>query len=268
MHVSLAVVCIQVLTFFKFDITLNYSLLLFTFLSTLVAYNFIKYFELSLAKGILYSKSLKLIYSITIVSFISCLFIIPMLSNLELITIFIISSLTVLYILPINSLNKQKKNLRNTEGIKIFIVAATWSLLTVLLPIIDFFDKIDIIGMIYFIQIFIYVFVAIIPFDIRDLNLDIKNLNTVPQNIGIQRAKNLGIILLFVFIILDFAQIILLEHVNLTSVLINIIICIILSILLFNSRKNQTKYYASFWVESLPIFWLLLNLILYYLRPF
>ena len=163
---------------------------------------------------------------------------------------------------------KQKKNLRNTEGIKIFIVAATWSLLTVLLPIIDFFDKIDVIGMIYFIQIFIYVFVAIIPFDIRDLNLDIKNLNTVPQNIGIQRAKNLGIILLFVFIILDFVQIILLEHVNLTSVLINIIICIILSILLFNSRKNQTKYYASFWVESLPIFWLLLNLILYYLRPF
>jgi len=191
-----------------------------------------------------------------------------MLSNLELITIFIISSLTVLYILPINSLNKKKKNLINTGGIKIFIVAATWSLLTVLLPIIDLFDKIDIIGMIYFIQIFIYVFVAIIPFDIRDLNLDIKNLNTVPQNIGIQRAKNLGIILLFVFIILDFAQIILLEHVNLTSVLINIIICIILSILLFNSRKNQTKYYASFWVESLPIFWLLLNLILYYLRPF
>ena len=268
MHVSLAVVCIQVLTFFKFDINLNYSLLLFTFLSTLVAYNFIKYFELSLAKDILYSKSLKLIYYITIVSFISCLFIIPMLSNLELITIFTISSLTVLYILPINSLNKKKTNLRNTEGVKIFIVAAAWSLLTVLLPIIDFFDKIDVIGTIYFIQIFIYVFVAIIPFDIRDLNLDIKNLNTIPQNIGIQSAKNIGIILLFVFIILDFVQIIILEHVNLTSVLINILICIILSILLFNARKNQTKYYASFWVESVPVFWLLLNLILYYLRSF
>ena len=149
MHVSLAVVCIQVLTFFKFDINLNYSLHLFTFLSTLVAYNFIKYFELSLAKDILYSKSLKLIYYITIVSFISCLFIIPMLSKLELITIFTISSLTVLYILPINSLNKKKTNLRNTEGVKIFIVAAAWSLLTVLLPIIDFFDKIDVIGTIY-----------------------------------------------------------------------------------------------------------------------
>jgi len=201
MHVSLAVVCIQVLTFFKFDITLNYSLLFFTFLSTLVAYNFIKYFELSLAKDILYSKSLKLIYSITIVSFISCIFIIPVLSKLELITIFIISSLTVLYILPINSLNKKKKNLRNTGGIKIFIVAATWSLLTVLLPIIDFFDKIDVIEMIYFIQIFIYVFVAIIPFDIRDLNLDIKNLNTVPQNIGFKGLRILG---LFYFLFLLF----------------------------------------------------------------
>jgi hypothetical protein len=191
-----------------------------------------------------------------------------MLSELELITIFTIISLTVLYILPINLLNKKKTNLRNTEGVKIFIVAAAWSLLTVLVPIIDFFDKIDIIATIYFIQIFIYVFVAIIPFDIRDLNLDIKNLNTVPQNIGIQSAKNLGIILLFIFIILDFVQIIFLEHANLTSVLINIIICIVLSILLLYARKNQTKYYASFWVESVPFFWLLLNFILHYLRPF
>ena len=258
----MAVVCLQVLTFLKFDITLDYNLLLFTFLSTLVAYNFIKYFEIGLTIQHLKRKTLKLIYFLTIVSLIICLLLISKFSNLELIITFIVSSFTVLYILPVNSFNRSNKNLRNTPGLKIFIVAIVWSLLIVFLPIIDNYDKIDLIVLIYFIQIFIYVFVAILPFDIRDINLDIKNLNTVPQNIGIKSTKSLGLVLLFVFVLLDFLQILLLENVNLLSVLINIVICIFLSILLYNSRENQTKNFASFWVESIPIFWLLLNLIL------
>ena len=84
----------------------------------------------------------------------------------------------------------------------------------------------------------------------------------VPQNIGIKSTKTLGLVLLFVFVLLDFLQLLLLENVNLLSVLINIVICIALSILLYKSRENQTKNYASFWVESIPIFWLLLNLVL------
>jgi hypothetical protein len=168
----------------------------------------------------------------------------------------------LLYVLPANSFNRKNKNLRNRPGLKIFIVAIVWALLIVFLPIINNYDKIDFIVLIYFIQIFIYVFVAILPFDIRDINLDIKILNTVPQNIGIKSTKTLGLVLLFVFVLLDFIQILLLENVNLLTVLINIVICIFLSILLYNSRENQTKNYASFWVESIPIFWLLLNLVL------
>lgn len=257
----MALVCLQVLTFLKFDITLDYNLLLFTFFSTLVAYNFIKYCEIGLTIQLLKKrKTLKLIYLLTIVSLIICLLLIPKFSILELIIIFIVFSFTVLYILPTNSINREKKNLRNIPGLKIFIVSTVWSLLIVLLPIIDSYDKTDVIIFIYFMQIFIYVFVAILPFDIRDLNLDIKILNTVPQNIGIQSTRNLGFVLLFIFVFLDFLQILILENVN--SISINIVICITLSILLYNSRENQTKYYASFWVESVPIFWVLLNLFL------
>jgi hypothetical protein len=168
----------------------------------------------------------------------------------------------VLYALPVSSFNRNKKNLRSIPGLKIFIVATVWSLLIVFLPIIDCYDKINVIVFIYFIQIFIYVFVAILPFDIQDLNLDIKILNTVPQNIGIQSTKNLGFVLLFVFFLLDFLQILVSENVNSISVLINIVICITLSIFLYNSRENQPKYYALFWVESVPVFWLLLNIFL------
>ena len=258
----MAVACLQVLTFLKFDITLDYNLLLFTFSSTLVAYNFIKYCEIALTIQLLKRKTLKLIYFLTIISVIICLLLLPKFSSQELIITFVVSSFTVLYALPVSSFNRNKKNLRSIPGLKIFIVATVWSLLIVFLPIIDSYDKIDVIVFIYFIQIFIYVFVAILPFDIKDLNLDIKILNTVPQNIGIQSTKNLGFVLLFVFFLLDFLQILLLENVNSISVLINIVICIALSIFLYNSRENQPKYYAFFWVESVPIFWLLLNIIL------
>ena len=262
MHVSLAVVCLQVLTFLKFDITLDYNLLLFTFSSTLVAYNFIKYCEIALTIQLLKRKTLKLIYFLTIISVIICLLLLPKFSSQELIITFVVSSFTVLYALPVSSFNRNKKNLRSIPGLKIFIVATVWSLLIVFLPIIDCYDKINVIVFIYFIQIFIYVFVAILPFDIKDLNLDIKILNTVPQNIGIQSTKNLGFVLLFVFFLLDFLQILVSENVNSISVLINIVICITLSIFLYNSRENQPKYYALFWVESVPVFLLLLNIFL------
>jgi hypothetical protein len=255
----LAVVCFQYITFLKFDITVDYILLLFSFCSSLIAYNFIKYSEIVFFKTQKKSNSLKLICFLTIISILICLTITPKLTSSALVLLFVISLLTVFYIFPFNSVNK---NLRKRPGLKIFIVAIVWSLLIVVLPTVNFNYVLDASLLIYFVQILIFVVVVILPFEIRDLNSDSMKLHTIPQIIGVNNTKTLGFSLIFIFMILDWIQYLILHLVSFNTILVNGIICLLTLILLIKSKAKQSIYFSSLWVESLPILWLVLNFIL------
>jgi len=41
---------------------------------------------------------------------------------------------------------------------------------------------------------------------------------------------------------------------------LNFVIAIIIALFLFFANQKRSKYYTSFWVESIPVFWLLLIL--------
>ena len=255
----MAVVCFQYITFLKFDITVDYILLLFSFCSSLIAYNFIKYSEIVFFKTQKKSNSLKLICFLTIISILICLTITPKLTSSALVLLFVISLLTVFYIFPFNSVNK---NLRKRPGLKIFIVAIVWSLLIVVLPTVNFNYVLDASLLIYFVQILTFVVVVILPFEIRDLDSDPKQLHTIPQIIGVNNTKTLGFSLIFIFIILDWIQYLILHLVSFNTILVNGIICLFTLILLIKSKVKQSIYFSSLWVESLPILWLVLNFIL------
>jgi hypothetical protein len=97
-----------------------------------------------------------------------------------------------------------------------------------------------------------------IPFEIRDLRYDSLKLATIPQKIGVKKTKIIGIFLLLVFLFLEFFK----NEIKITSILITALITIITGIYLIGSKKEQGKYYSSFWVEGLPILWLLMLLFL------
>jgi 4-hydroxybenzoate polyprenyltransferase len=176
-----------------------------------------------------------------------------------LVLLFLMSLLTLFYYFPFNSVNK---NLRKTPGLKIFVVATVWSLLIVVFPIINFKDKLDFSFLIFFVQVLIFVVVTIFPFEIRDLNSDCKQLRTIPQIIGVKNTKVLGFCLLLIFMILDCIQYLILNFISFKSILINAAICLTTFNLILKSKENQSIYFSSFWVESLPILWLLLYIIL------
>ena len=178
------------------------------------------------------SVSLKLICFLTFISIVTSLVITTKLTGEMLVLFLLMSLLTLFYFFPFNSVNK---NLRKTPGLKIFIVAIVWSLLIVVLPIINFTDKLDTSFLIYFTQVLIFVVVTIFPFEIRDLNSDSKQLHTIPQRIGINNTKILGFCLLFIFIILDYIQYGILYFINFKSLLINSVVCLITFILILKS---------------------------------
>lgn len=224
---------------------------LFIFFGTIVGYNFVKYDALVRLKKKPIGNQLK---SIAIFSFISVLLVGYYFFHLKRITqvvAVVILAITALYTLPFFP---NRKNARNWAGVKIYIVSLCWVGVTLVLPLInaeisfssDFFIKC--------IQRFILVFVLILVFEIIDLANDDPHLMTVPQTIGVKMTKLLGCLLLIPFWFLE----IFISTFNYHDAVINLIMVVTLMLFVFFANPNRSKYYTSFWVEAVPVFWWLM----------
>ena len=107
-------------------------------------------------------------------------------------------------------------------------------------------------------QRFLIVVVLILPFDIRDVKFDAISLQTIPKKIGVEKTKKLGLILLIFTLLLEY----LLSTPNLSknSFLLFFSLTVIL---LMRAKMKQSKYYSSFWVELIPVFWWFFILIIH-----
>ena len=91
-----------------------------------------------------------------------------------------------------------------------------------------------------------------LPFEIRDLKYDAPELNTMPQRYGIVSTKRIGALAAVVFFLLTFMK----DNVVPFDAVSKAILLLALGVMITQTSKNQGKYFASFWVEAIPLFWL------------
>ena len=96
-----------------------------------------------------------------------------------------------------------------------------------------------------------------LPFEIRDLKFDSTQLITIPQKMGVKQTKILGFLMLLIILILEFFK----NEFTLVNTTILVLILVATLAFLLYSKINQGKYYSAFWVEGLPVLWLVLLLI-------
>ncbi len=247
-HVALSVFAFVRITELYFEIENNSAFNYFMFFSTITAYNFVKYFGIAKFHHRSLTKDLKVIQVFSLLCFLLMCFFAYLLPIETLILFIPFGFLTVLYAVPF--LSGLQKNLRTISYLKIIIVALVWAGTTVLLPLLNADKVIDENVVLYVIQRFLIVAVLILPFDIRDIQYDAISLQTIPKKIGIKNTKKLGFVLLVFALVIEFL-------ISTQTISKNIFLGFSLVTLLFLMRaeKNQSKYYSSFWVESLPIFW-------------
>jgi hypothetical protein len=159
--------------------------------------------------------------------------------------------------LPKHLFLDSKNNLRNIGGLKVYLIALVWTGVTVFLPIINNDYTINADVVITGIQRFVFIVVLLLPFEIRDLMYDSLKLATIPQKIGVKQTKIIGVVLLGLFLLLEFFK----EGTTVGSLLVSIVISIVIGLFLMYSKKEQGTYYSSFWVEGLPVLWLFLMLL-------
>ncbi len=255
-HVALAMCALVQVTFMKFGIFGQHYFLLFSFLGAITAYNFVKYSKVSKLYHRRLTKSMKGIRVLTIVSCILFIYLAKEVSVEALIYMLPFSLLTVLYVAPVFP---NKKNLRSLSGIKIFIIGVVWSGITVLVPLVHIRGDLNFDFLIEMIQRFLFIVVMMLPFEVRDLQYDDATLETIPQKIGVTRTKVFGSILLVVFLLLTVLKTDMLSSIEILS---TIIITTISLLFLWGTEKKQSEYYCSFWVESIPIMWLVIVIVL------
>ncbi len=256
LHVSLVAFSLTKITLLTYDIHEN-STPLFTFVATLVSYNFIKYYktydiDLIFVKWINRHDISLLVLNMVSLTLLITLFI--QLKMKAILTLLPFILITFFYVVP---LHFSKKNLRSISSLKIFLITISWAVITVIFPLVQndivFSKNIEII----LVQRFLFIFAITIPFDIRDYNYDKPEIKTLPQLIGINASKLIGIITLVLFFLLDYSKISAIKN---TVFLTGIVAAISIVFVLF-ARKYQSKYYSSFWVEAIPIFWLAILLL-------
>ena len=260
-HVALAVYALTWITLIQFDLDYDQNVLYFVFFASITAYNFVKYFGISKFHHRSLAGWLKVIQVFSFIAFIAMSYYAFQLEIKTLLLLSILGLITFLYavpLIPMRYFRDSQKNLREIGGLKIYVIALVWTFTTVFLPLIDNDISIGTDAIITSVQRFLLVIVLMLPFEIRDLNYDSLKLATIPQKIGIRKTKIIGVLLLMVFFILDYLK----DELSGLSILLTLlIVCIMLLFVIF-SKKNQSKYYSAFWVESLPILWLLILLML------
>ncbi len=253
-HVALAACGFVEVSILEFDISMSNELLGFIFFGTITGYNFVKYAEVAKLKH----RSLDLhLRTIQVFSFFCFLAFVYYLFQLPLKTLVVtggFAALTFFYAIPFLSYKK----LRSLVGMKIIIVALVWAGVTLIIPLVNENEILTNSIWISFFQRVLFVLVLTLPFEIRDLQYDELALGTLPQRIGVKSTKIMGAILLLIILIIEFLK----PDFDWNYTISFILICGIMALFLFISEKNQSKYFASFWVECIPLFWFIILLLL------
>ena len=258
-HVSLCAISYILLIYnqtkLSFMITDHFVLdTLFVLTATHFAYNFIKYYELTVSKNKPINDFSITFFLPALISFSILIYIFYVFTFTKQVLAVCITFFTVAYTIPFY----KKYNLRSYPIIKILTISTSWTLSIVVLPFYQIFDSFQLIY--YSVIIFLMVTAQMVPFEIRDARLDAHYVKNSVNIYGLNTIKKVGYILLLSILVFQITK----NQINNSLELhfSSLIILIIMTVLIRKSTYNQSKYFSSLMVESIPIYWLIMDLIL------
>jgi hypothetical protein len=242
-HVAIAVFFLMQVTSLHLNNPITSNVDIIVFLGTIVGYNFLK-FDLLRNPKLLFSKLL--LTPIFIFTFLCSLgfiyFFLGLRTNYQ--TLFIVPFvITILY-----------GFFRKYAFLKIILVAFCVTFVVVEIPVLEVSISRNEV-LLFEVKLFLILLALLIPFEIYDSQFDEEKLQTIPQKYGFVKAKIIGIL----FVLLSFFNFKNEMQNNLTVFMADIVIATIIVIFILFSSTKRSKYYTNFWVESVPVFWVILT---------
>jgi len=254
-HVAFSVVALTIFTYIQLQLPIDYMLLTFIFLSSITGYNFVKYAPVARLHHRSLTQQLKQIQIFSLLVFVGLMICLYYISIKVILICAVLGLITIFYAVPIG-----RKNIREMAYLKVFVIAFIWASATYILPVINhssIWTGLNEINMFQFFERMLWVVLLMIPFEIRDLKFDKKYLKTLVSAIGVKRIK----IFSFILLILLFIEKLYLQNTDHIWIHFCIYLSLVLAIML--AKSKQRPFYSAFFVEALPIFWMLLTQIFY-----
>ncbi|WP_031428048.1 hypothetical protein [Flavimarina sp. Hel_I_48] len=251
-HVALAVLAFTASTCMILGVPAETDVLGFIFFGTITGYNFVKYAGIAQLHHRSLTSTLKTIQLFSLLSFVACVYFVFQIKWTIVLACVPLGLLTFFYAVP---LFPSAKNLRTTPTLKVFVIAGVWAGTTVYLPKVAANLDWTVEILVLLVQRFLIVLALIVPFEIRDLAFDAKNLATLPQLLGVKQTKMIGYFLLLVALGSN-----LMGSYSTNWIFLGFQLPVT-ALAIYCSGKDQNSYYASFWVEGIPVVsWFLLML--------
>jgi hypothetical protein len=260
LHVAVCFVALAIVYLESYNLSTYFGYYVFLFCSALAGYNLIKYGLIWLKQPMKSNISLKFL---TALSSAIALYLTIYFSKFAWLLLIIICIINLLYVLPI----WRGKGLRYSPFFKLFSVAIVWSVLVVGIPQFLYIDTFSNFSNIeeyrmllepnkyldqHTLKIFTLVIALCIPFEIRDLKYDEEDLHTLPQVLGVKISKIIGVVLCaFYLMIIGYGN-----SRGLPIYSHEIIMIVITAVAIWFSDQFKSDYYASFFVEAIPLLWL------------
>lgn len=243
LHVAFAIFSFVKVTELSLNISPNLVFELAVFFGSVIGYNFLKQDGFWLSKKYSFQNN-KDVFSVTLFAFLFFLICFFQLSINKQVTFVKIFFLVLCY--PF---------LRKYWFLKIAMVSFCVTIVVSYIPTLNL-KMILISYSLFQLKLFFLICALMIPFEIYDSQFDALTLQTIPQKFGIRKAKWIGYFFLLVFIL--FASF----NSKLILLIIDFFIAVLVGISIHFSSVKNSKYYTSFWVEAISIFWWMLLLFL------
>jgi hypothetical protein len=255
LHVSLALVSLVAFTGLIFGIEISLHYLLALFFGSIAAYNGIKY---GLEPGrhpykIPGGFSALVLFSLLclVIAFYHLSYLPPHVWLL----LMVCGGITALYAIP---LMPGLRNLRSRGVLKVLLVAVVWTLASVWIPVWDPPQVGEWDLAVESLQRLVWVSLLMLPFEIRDMHQDPPQLKTIPQRWGVGVTRRLAWAGVLLFVGATWLK----DAPAPGEFFCKVIIGLLMGLSVAFARERQGRYYASFWVEGIPIAaWLLLALL-------
>jgi hypothetical protein len=254
MHVALAACGLILITFSGLNTSYDASVAAFGFFGTISAYNAIKYLPVITSINWFLSPRNGFIGILSLSSFVVAIYCFFQWDSTA--QMLAVGSLLLTIFYGFSFFGHLNSG-RNKVGYKIFLVAISWMLITFMLPIYATEVTISVKILLLAFQRFVLIYALMCVFEIIDVQFDTLTLKTLPQRIGVQKTKRLGYFLLLLFLGID-------AMIQSQWILLDFFFVVTIAVFLYFSNEKQSKYYTSFWVESIPIVWWLAQRLLIY----
>ena len=233
----------------------SYTINLFVFFASLFTYNFQRLVrmrvqgELSFRQQWLQQNKF-LLWVVTALSAIATVYFSLSLSYNSLRLLLPLGIIAFMYPLPLLYWKGRWCRLREVPGIKIFLIALVWALVSVGLLVEEHQIAWTTDVWLLFVHRLCFVFSITIPFDIRDLKYDSLQLKTIPTVFGEEKARYIAYAALGMYELLVVAQFIFGDIMDVRALIALLCTSAATAYLLIKSTSDKGEYHFAFWVEG------------------